>query len=114
MDVGTSSVKETIGVQGKNPSDLLFSPAGDYAYAALFGSGAVVRVPRPRHGSGLDRYLTVGKKPGSLALHEDRLWVASRSTDSISIVDCKTFTVVKEVKTGPQPRKIVILPKSER
>lgn len=83
---------------GKNISDVVLDPAGQFLYLADYGNNAVLRIDV----SGamvVDKALTLGSHPIALDITPDRrtLVVAFNGESNLKLVDLATFTVVDTI-----------------
>ena len=86
-----------IGNATGDPSEVLTGPNGLIA-VALAGTGEVAL----RHGGYATR-LQVGRHPEAMAVHGNRLFVANRFDDSLSVIDLPLGKTTKTVSLGPAP-----------
>ncbi|WP_237700576.1 hypothetical protein [Janibacter sp. HTCC2649] len=116
MDTASNTKVADVEV-GKAPVQVAFSPDGAFVYTSVSGEGAVVKVdvatlrvlgrvavgdgPIQTFATADDRYLLVANQG-----REDR------PGTTVSVIDTKTFTVVRTVETGQGAHGIVVDPTS--
>ena len=67
--------------------------------AVAFGGVGEVALRR----DGVDKRIKVGERPQAMVLRGDRLFVANRYGDSVSVVDTQLGKVLKTISLGPSP-----------
>lgn len=99
------------------PTAIVFAPAGDFSYVAAFGSDRIARVAP--NGAVISRIDLAGpgtsprqkRGPRGLALHSTngKLYALNRISNTISVIDVTTESVIAEVAVGafePTPAEI--------
>src|SRR6476660_2729872 len=114
---------------GKRPRGIQASPDGKSLYVALSGSPPAgpgvdpkTLPPPDRNADGvgevdadtykLKRIIHAGADPEQLAISADgtRLYVANEDTETLSVVDLATGSVIAAVKVGEEPEGVTIRP----
>ncbi|HYE78055.1 MAG TPA: YncE family protein, partial [bacterium] len=93
---------------GSGPAGIVRDAAGAFYYVALQG-GQVVKVDAAT--GSIAATATVGEEPVGLAIDEgnNRLLVANRGDDSVSVVKLDTLEVEKTVKVGKEPVAVLLV-----
>jgi YVTN family beta-propeller protein len=86
---------------GRYPYAVISGPRGE-VYVSVWGANIVLGFRAGADGL-LSRNvrIVVGRHPSAMALHDTRLYVASASTDSISVVDTTSASVVATLADAP-------------
>lgn len=108
LDAASTSVIDSLAVPGF-PIRVAFSPDGQHALVSAPQAGAVTlydapdRRPRTR--------LDVGKKPiGVLVPTNDRAYVANAGSETVSVIDLETRSVVDTIRAGRGPDGMAYVP----
>jgi YVTN family beta-propeller protein len=92
---------------GDEPYDVAVAPARQEAYVSLWGDNSIVIVDVSGPTPTLAAKILVGKNPEALLLDPPasptRLLVANSDSDSVSVIDLDTRTVIDEVSVAPTP-----------
>jgi YVTN family beta-propeller protein len=102
IDVASQKVAQRVQTD-RYPYAVVVSRRGD-VYVSSWGDNTVVRFTSRRDGAILrERRISVARHPSAMLLDDtrQRLYVASASTDSISIVDVATGSVVNTLHDAP-------------
>lgn len=116
--IETASNKKVTDIEiGKKPVQVGFSPDGKFAYVSLNAENALAKIDVSS--KKLIGKITVGVGPIQVFVRPNNksILVANQGTEQIpsttvSIVDTKTFTVVKTINTGKGAHGVVIEPLS--
>ena len=116
--IDTTTNKQVAEVEvGQSPAQVAFSPDGRFVYASLNGENAVAKVDVATRT--LVGKVEVGVGPIQTYVSPDNryLLVANQGTEgkpstTVSILETKTFTVLRTVQTGKGAHGIVIEPSS--
>ena len=98
----TPTLASTITV-GANPFGVALSPNGQRVYVSNFGSGTVSMITIPATGSPTVSPIAVGINPFGLTMsHDGSLVYAVNGNDTVSVIDTKSNTVVRNITIDSQ------------
>jgi len=116
--IDTAARKKVADVEvGKAPVQVAFSPDGRFVYASLNGENAVAKVDVARRRLVGKAQVGVGPIQVYVSPNGRYLLVANQGTEeqpstTVSIIDTKTFKIVRNVETGQGAHGVVIEPSS--
>ncbi|HMF97660.1 MAG TPA: cytochrome D1 domain-containing protein [Vicinamibacterales bacterium] len=103
IDVASKKVTQTINVGTKRSNRIKLTPDGKFALVSDIDTGELVVIDAPARKE--MKRIALGKSPEGILIQPDgaRAFVAVNGDNHVAVVDLKTWTVTRTLRTGTGP-----------